>query len=173
MELNSGSDRCNEEKMADLSPIELCDLLEQRYVGYLTTSFAYRDPELRKSFHDALRRGKLTKGPFLQATPSFKPGNSLDELFEELVKTKLDSATSRALYGSRSLYVHQEKAIRKIAAGRNVVVSTGTGSGKTEAFLLPIAMHLFQQQQRDQLGPGVRAMILYPMNALANDQRDS
>ena len=51
-----------------------------------------------------------------------------------------------------------------------MVVATGTGSGKTEAFLAPILNHLFLEETRDSLGPGVRALLLYPMNALANDQ---
>ncbi len=54
--------------------------------------------------------------------------------------------------------------------GRNVVVATGTGSGKTEAFLIPILNHLFLEDEKGTLGPGVRALLLYPMNALANDR---
>ena len=77
---------------------------------------------------------------------------------------------SDALPLDRPLYVHQEQAIRKAAAGRNVVVATGTGSGKTESFLLPILDSLVREHERGELGPGVRALLLYPMNALANDQ---
>ena len=55
--------------------------------------------------------------------------------------------------------------------GRNVVVATGTGSGKTEAFLIPILTHLYREHVAGTLGPGVRALVLYPLNALANDQR--
>ena len=67
--------------------------------------------------------------------------------------------------------MHQEQAIRKVAAGRNVVVATGTGSGKTESFLLPILDALSAERAREgTLRPGVRALLLYPMNALANDQ---
>lgn len=50
------------------------------------------------------------------------------------------------------------------------MVATGTGSGKTEVFLVPILNHLFQQLESNSLNPGVRALLLYPMNALANDQ---
>ncbi|MEW6047023.1 MAG: DEAD/DEAH box helicase [Bacillota bacterium] len=53
-----------------------------------------------------------------------------------------------------------------------MVVATGTGSGKTEAFLLPILFHLYREFMAGSLCPGVRALILYPMNALSNDQRD-
>jgi len=70
----------------------------------------------------------------------------------------------------RPVYLHQETAIRQIAAGRNAVVATGTGSGKTESFLIPILDHLQREAGTDRLTPGVRALLLYPMNALANDQ---
>src|SRR5690606_1914675 len=60
--------------------------------------------------------------------------------------------------------------IRKFVAGRNLVVSTGTGSGKTESFLLPIINSLIEESARGTLTPGVRALLLSPMNALANDQ---
>ncbi|MGT2548893.1 DEAD/DEAH box helicase, partial [Streptococcus milleri] len=68
------------------------------------------------------------------------------------------------------LYAHQDAALRKVRAGRNVVVATGTGSGKTESFLLPILDDLVRESEAGTLGPGVRALLLYPMNALANDQ---
>ena len=113
----------------------------------------------------------LTKGPLLEATPPYLPGATLDELIGEGV---LDPAFrklgSTALPLGRPLYAHQEQAIRKVAAGRNVVVATGTGSGKTESFLLPILDELSAEQRRGELGPGIRALLLYPMNALANDQ---
>ena len=56
---------------------------------------------------------------------------------------------------------------------QNVVVATGTASGKTESFFYPILFELYRQYLSGTLSaPGVRAMILYPMNALANDQRE-
>jgi ATP-dependent helicase YprA (DUF1998 family) len=51
-----------------------------------------------------------------------------------------------------------------------VIVATGTGSGKTESFLIPIINELMREKEAGTLGPGVRALLLYPMNALANDQ---
>lgn len=69
------------------------------------------------------------------------------------------------------LYKHQEEAILRIVQDdRNVVISTGTGSGKTKSFLIPILNYLLVQQEKGELGPGVRAMLIYPMNALVNDQ---
>ena len=71
---------------------------------------------------------------------------------------------------TRPLYYHQEKAVKKVISGRNVVVSTGTGSGKTESFLIPILTHLISERENGTLDEGVRALLIYPMNALANDQ---
>ena len=56
--------------------------------------------------------------------------------------------------------------------GRPLIIGIcgGTGSGKTESFLVPILNSLLEEQSKGTLGPGVRALLLYPMNALANDQ---
>ncbi len=63
------------------------------------------------------------------------------------------------------LYIHQEEAIDAILKGQATVVATGTGSGKTESFLIPILDHCARAHDR-----GVKALLVYPMNALANDQ---
>lgn len=73
------------------------------------------------------------------------------------------------------LYTHQLGSLRSVNRGRNLVVCTGTGSGKTECFLLPIVNAIYKQRreaelQGEQYDEHVRALILYPMNALVNDQ---
>ena len=73
------------------------------------------------------------------------------------------------------MYAHQESAVQGVYRERqqNIIVATGTASGKTECFLYPILFELYRQHLAGELDePGVRAMILYPMNALANDQRE-
>jgi hypothetical protein len=70
----------------------------------------------------------------------------------------------------RTLYIHQETAIKKVVEGKNIIVATGTGSGKTECFLLPIINELMREKGAGTLNNGIRALLLYPMNALANDQ---
>ncbi len=155
-----------------MNPIELSQEIVETYRRYLKTTFYFKDPKLRRSFEEALNSGHLSKGPFLEAAPIFKRGKTLYSLFMELRGFPLDRAVVDALDGDRPLYWHQEQAIRRVMNQRNVVVATGTGSGKTESFLYPILLHLYQEFQAGTLCPGVRALILYPMNALVNDQRD-
>jgi len=152
--------------------VALAREVEARYLRYLKTTFYFRDPVLRESFARALNAGRLTKGPYLEGTPVFKRGQRLREIFRDLMGLTPDEGFAAALQGDRHLYWHQQQAIQKVCEGRNVVVATGTGSGKTEAFLYPILIHLYKEFTAGVLDPGVRALILYPMNALANDQRD-
>lgn len=70
----------------------------------------------------------------------------------------------------RNLYEHQRKAFEIVAAGGNVAVATGTGSGKTECFLLPLLYSLLTEAAEVRSNSGVRALLLYPMNALVEDQ---
>jgi ATP-dependent helicase YprA (DUF1998 family) len=63
-------------------------------------------------------------------------------------------------------FAHQAAAARRIADGEPTVVATGTGSGKTEAFLAPIVDHCLHHRNES----GLKAILMYPMNALANDQ---
>lgn len=152
--------------------VNLSEQVEERYRRYLETTFYFKDPDLRKSFQDCLNTGHLSKGPYLEATPVFKRVKKVGDLFRELLTNLPEPGFIKALWENRPLYLHQEEAIRKVfREAQNVVVATGTGSGKTEAFLYPILLHLYHEFQRGELGPGIRALILYPMNALANDQQ--
>jgi hypothetical protein len=152
--------------------VELSRRIEERYRRYLKTTFYFKDPVLRASFEKALNSGHLSKGPFLEATPVFKRGQTPRALFQNLLGFQPDEGFLKAVHGDRPLYQHQEETIQSVFQGSNVVVATGTGSGKTEAFLYPILLHLYREFQGKTLCPGVRALILYPMNALANDQRE-
>ena len=72
----------------------------------------------------------------------------------------------------RPSYEHQVKAFQRIKQGSNVVVTTGTGSGKTECFMLPIIDELIKEYNSGNRAPGVRAIFLFPLNALVYDQID-
>lgn len=155
-----------------LDPIRTTQAITDSYLNYLSTTFRLKDPDLQRQLEQSLRiPDKFVKGPILEATPPFETDASIEELIHLGVLSPRfrDLQTEKLL--NRPLYFHQQQAIEKSAVHkRNIVVASGTGSGKTEAFLIPILDHLFKQAQKGDLCPGVRALLLYPMNALANDQ---
>ena len=156
-----------------LDPLETTDAIREAYWRYLNTTFRPADPDLARDFAVQLGQAyRLTRGPILQAHAPYVAGLSLRSLVKERVlHPKLLQLDELAFPVDRPLYLHQEQAIRKIVAGRNVAIATGTGSGKTEAFIVPIVNSLLHESDRGTLNqPGVRALLLYPMNALANDQ---
>ena len=156
---------------ANVDPVAAAQKLENDYRRYLKTLLNPREPQIASAFFDAVdTSGTLAKGPILQLTPPYAPGETARQLIDAGVLCPGFERLASTVPLDRPLYRHQETAIRKIKGGRNLVVSTGTGSGKTESFLLPIVDELLREHQAGTLGPGVRALLLYPMNALANDQ---
>lgn len=153
-------------------PLESSREITLGYRRYLRSLMPLRDETLATALEHVIDTSPLlSKGPLLEATPAYAPGATLAQLVAEgVLPERFLSLTGPGLPPDRPLYRHQEQAVRKVRAGRNVVVATGTGSGKTESFLLPILGHLTDEAAAGTLGPGVRALLLYPMNALANDQ---
>lgn len=156
-----------------IDPIKITQNIKESYVRYLTSTFHLRDATLQKLFREEAEKFWFTNGPILEATPPFKKGCYLRDLIQEgLLTEKLGSFIFDALpyLKDNSLFLHQEKALRKILSGRNIVIASGTASGKTECYLIPIYNYLLREHEQGRLTPGVRALLLYPMNALANDQ---
>lgn len=163
--------------LAHFDPIEASKNLKSGFIDYITTTFHITDPIYKAALRTELSRdGFLTKGPYLDMNGSYKAGRSLRELMAQgLVSRRFETLEpveekERELKIERPLYLHQEKALLKADAGNNLIVTTGTGSGKTECFLLPILQTLLSEEDAGTLGNGVRAILIYPMNALANDQ---
>jgi len=157
------------------NPAKAADEIKKEYIGYISTTFHFRNQNLQNKFVEELER-TVSNGPFIEIKDSFKSGKSIEQmidegklspLFKELEKNKKHPPELRI---SQPLYLHQEIAIEKIVAGRNVVVSTGTGSGKTNCFIIPVINELLREKEQNKLNDGVRAIFIYPMNALANDQ---
>ena len=158
-------------------PIKASEDIKKSYIDYITTTFDMADPQYKKEFREELNKeGMIAKGPFLDIGGSFEVGHTLQELIDigsvSPLFDKLEPVPEkdRELKLQRPLYKHQEAALLKASAGENLVVTTGTGSGKTESFLIPVINHLLREEEAGTLGAGVRAIIIYPMNALANDQ---
>ena len=156
-----------------MNPLRVSEQLRASHLSYLRTTFAPRREDWRLAFEAALESDlPLTKGPYLQATPAYELGPTLGELIAEgHLCQEISAMPAEAFPLDRRLYSHQVTAIKAVRAGRNVMVATGTGSGKTEAALFPLLDGLLRERAAGTLGePGVRAMFLYPLNALANDQ---
>ncbi len=156
-----------------MNPLVVSTRIARSYTNYLLTAFSTQRADLRADFAANLEgRLDLVKGPFLQATPPFEPASTLADLVREGVLSEgFRRLPAKAFPPDRRLYAHQDIAIRKALDGRNLLIATGTGSGKTEAILFPALEMLLREQAAGTLSqPGVRALLLYPMNALANDQ---
>ena len=161
--------------MSTLDPLHITEQVRSAYLRYLRSIYPFKDDGLSKAFSKAIEeRELLVRSPILEVTPPFVQGKSVRALIADgmLHPRLLDLDVSGALPADRPLHWHQEHTFRKIISSRrNAVVATGTGSGKTESFLVPIIDWLLKEQEAGTLSrPGVRALLLYPMNALVNDQ---
>ena len=162
--------------LRDIDPLHLRDRLRETLVRYISTAVPIsitRAPKLARVVREALEDSslELTKGPYLESLPDFRKRGSIQELVDSKILTDqwrvLQKTGSEGLL-YRPLHEHQDQAIRQSINNRNFIVATGTGSGKTECFLLPIVDRLLREENLTE--PGVRAVIIYPLNALANDQ---
>jgi SOS-response transcriptional repressor LexA len=153
-----------------LNPITFTERVVDDFLHYQLTTYPLADPDLYDQLRALLkleetRRTPLRKGPYVSLSRPFRQGSSVQQLVAEGVfHPQMAGVASYT-----ELRAHQEEAIRDIHSGRNVVMSTGTGSGKTEAFLYPIISRCLELQEAGT-PPGVLAVIVYPMNALAEDQ---
>ncbi|MBR2790139.1 MAG: DEAD/DEAH box helicase [Eggerthellaceae bacterium] len=159
----------------EFNPIAAAAHIEEAYREYIATTIHFDNAEYQSQLEEILRRkGFLAKGPFLESAPPYTKDRSVTDLVDEGVlcrgMLRLGNGNPEQFDCNRPLYVHQVRAIKKAVQGRNYVVVSGTGSGKTECFLLPILNDILTEFETTGPQPGVRAMMLYPMNALANDQ---
>ena len=158
--------------MPEHNPLVLYRGLRDTLRRYIPTTLpiARRYPELRAAFRALIEQKELVKGPFLEALPDFEKGGSLGSMLRReggFLNDGLGALAAQVL--SRALHSHQEVALRAACEAReSLLVATGTGSGKTETFLYPVAHRLLDEAEPDR--PGVRCLLIYPMNALANDQ---
>ncbi len=136
--------------------------------GFLTI----RNGEIEQHIRQELDNGFLYPDPLLQLNPLFEPGQKVDQLVRDGLLHPACDAIFR--YGKKEnppgviaqLHHHQEQALRAALTGKPYVLTTGTGSGKSLAYILPIVNHVLQAGP----GQGIRAIVVYPMNALANSQ---
>src|SRR6266566_1538798 len=144
---------------------------------YIEAQYPIRHASIVSERHALLETTKvISQEPFIESTPGYATGprysslaltSSISGALEELASWEQPIIPSH-------LYKHQAEALEAfLGHDRDLIVVTGTGSGKTETFLLPILVRCIEEAQnraRSFQMPGMRSLLLYPMNALVNDQ---
>nr|WP_148591494.1 DEAD/DEAH box helicase [Streptomyces sp. WAC01526] len=138
--------------------------LKESLLQYLSTTYGLADEGARKALHAFLGNETtgMFRGPYLRLRTPFTPAD--DGWQQHLDWVRTDGWTP---------YAHQARAFARLTskdghAPQPTLVTTGTGSGKTESFLYPVLDHC--ARERAAGNNGVKAVFLYPMNALATDQ---
>lgn len=142
------------------------------YQSYVTSFVHIRDETIREYVDQHLNDGTFWPDPLVQLNPNFLPGGTVPDL---VMKGHLHPACQDIFLlkkGERRtplhLHRHQAEAVEFARQGQSYVVTTGTGSGKSLTYIIPIVDHVL----RSGSGQGIKAIVVYPMNALANSQRE-
>lgn len=159
-----------------MDPFKIFKEVKHQYKAYIQTFQVFKNKRIEAYVHDQMDNGKLLwQEPIIQISKRFKAGKSIPQLIDEGV---LHPATREVFNltdsktGGKFLihpHLHQEQAI-EIASRKqeNLVVTSGTGSGKSLCFEIPIVNHCLKIKEEGK--KGIKAIIIYPMNALANSQ---
>lgn len=141
------------------------------YADYVSSFIKIADLAIKRYVQAEMSNGLLWPQPLLQLNPSFQPGKTIGQLVAEkalhpqcdgIFRLKDEDGQGPLL----NLHLHQTEAIYAANSGDSYVVTTGTGSGKSLAYIIPIVNYVL----RVGSGAGIRAIVVYPMNALANSQ---
>jgi len=169
------------------TPTRLANRLHGQLRRYIESAYPLSDATLikarRKLLEEAQGGRLLAQEPFVETTPRYRLFSggyaelglppATTALLDRLTRTQADSGLDRTLLFPE-IYEHQAKAFRAfLGEKKDLVVATGTGSGKTECFLVPMLARLHEEAAERPSSfakRGVRGLILYPMNALVNDQ---
>ncbi len=156
--------------------MDVFDLRQQLirdYAEYVSSFLEIADPRIREHVDRSLDDGLLWPHPLIQLNPAFEPAETIDELVVQGVLHpecrkifRTHKTATDPLGRPLRLHRHQAEAVRSAQTGRPYVLTTGTGSGKSLAYIVPIVDHVL----RRRAGRGIQAVVVYPMNALANSQ---
>jgi superfamily II DNA/RNA helicase len=138
----------------------------QQYREYLTSFLSIADERIKEEVAKSFEGNGFIPEPLIQFNPSFKQGESLEDL-ERLGEIQPSVKTA---FGKYNLYKHQVEALRIGMSGKGFVVTSGTGSGKSLTYLATIFNNIFQKG--NSKNKGVKAILVYPMNALINSQEE-
>ena len=157
-----------------MNVFNLRDQLVGNYSGYVKSFININDERIQAHVAQRLEEGMLWPEPLIQLNPSFEPGAWVDDLVAEKVLHAECANIFRKdkkpheLGQKMRFHKHQEEAARIAGLGANYVLTTGTGSGKSLSYIVPIVDHVLRRGP----GKGIQAIVIYPMNALANSQHN-
>lgn len=153
------------------------EALKDRLIEYIETAYFGKNDELRNLCKDELElEGVMWKEPYIEANPAYASvinGITQSKNVPADVKEILSEMIDRGLGVYKNPYSHQIEALESFYRGKDLFVATGTGSGKTECFMWPMISKLIREAKTNKKSwskRGVRAVMLYPMNALVSDQ---
>ncbi|MFV2124837.1 DEAD/DEAH box helicase [Micromonospora sp. LOL_013] len=153
------------------------DKLIEDYKEFTSSFVDPRDPKIAEHLAELTALGYQWPAPFLSLNPNFASGGRVDELVQQgllhpdnerifRIKRQPDDPGARPL----RLHQHQREAIEIARDRHSYVLTTGTGSGKSLSYIVPIVDRVLRAKADGTYRPGVKAIIVYPMNALANSQ---
>lgn len=144
------------------------------YASFARSFTTIKAIDLKQQIDAIYAEDKFWPEPLLQITPYYHPGGTVDELAADGSITPLTAQIFRMPGQPEEplrLYTHQVQALSSAKNGRNYVVTTGTGSGKSLCFFIPLTDAILRAKEQDKQ-KRTRAIIVYPMNALANSQME-
>lgn len=143
------------------------------YAEYTSSFIEIADDRIHEEVKEKFAAGLLWPEPLLQLNPSFASGGSIDELVSQDILHplcgqifRLNRSVDCPAGNPMQLYLHQTEAIKAAQSDDNYVLTTGTGSGKSISYIVPIVDYILKNGSKN----GIQAIIVYPMNALANSQ---
>lgn len=158
----------------DLS--KLYEKIKELYVKYLQTGLSISNPiiaEERKNLYKNIKYNALWHEPFIEYIPKYIEYKSISECAKELqCYNKFDEfiIASKLFNEDMKLYKHQYNSLKEVMNKKHVVITTGTSSGKTESFILPMYYNLLKSHMVQNDETCIKSLIIYPLNALVEDQ---
>ena len=154
------------------------DQLVDDYREYTGSFVDVHDPRIRAHVEERMKSGYQWPDPWISLNPNFASGGTITELVEagllhpdcERIFRLKDQASGGAEGPVLRLHRHQREAVEIAWAGRSYVLTTGTGSGKSLTYIIPIVDRVVRSKADGSWRPGIKAIVVYPMNALANSQ---
>ena len=154
-----------------LDVFALRDSVVDEYKRFATSFTIVHSPDIREQVENIYAENRYWPEPLIQINPSYKCSTDIDTLVANGVLDSGCAEIFRAKGRPLTLYKHQEQAIALAAEDESFVVTTGTGSGKSLCFFIPIVNRVLAAR-RTSGQRRTHAIIVYPMNALANSQME-